>query len=57
MSIETEGALNRLTAAVLALAIEQRKDDTVTSYTQAEDDIRYSFNRQLQFILRSDNDD
>jgi hypothetical protein len=53
MSVEIEGATNRLTAAVLALAVEVAQDDS-TGYTQAVEDVEYSYNRRLRTLLDDD---
>ena len=53
MSIETEGAINRLTAAVLALAVEVAQDED-TDYPKAVEDVEYSYDKRLQSLLRDD---
>lgn len=53
MSLEVEGALNRLTAAVLALAVEYAKDEN-RDYTQAVEDVEYNYEKRLKTVLDSD---
>lgn len=50
MSLEIEGAINRLTAAVLALAVSVEKDEE-TSLLTAEGNVESQYEKSLSYVL------
>lgn len=50
MSVELLGAVNRLTAAVLALAVEHAKDGD-TEYEQAAEGVEDNYEERLEFLM------